>query len=93
MTIIPSDSIVTIDGVSFSGIDMSSLDSSIHAVQWYGTYGELEIKDLITNKMIANIKITNFDIFQNLIDQFNTKKEAHDAELSELAAIQDVQEV
>lgn len=72
MTIIPSDSIVTIDGVSFSGIDMSGLDPTIHAVQWYETHGELEIKNIVTGKMVANININNLDLFSNIIYQFNT---------------------
>lgn len=93
VTIIPLDSIVTIDGESFNDIDMSSIDESVHAVQWYGNHGEVEIKDPVTNKMIQNIPIDNLSDFDNVISQFQSKKLIRDAELAELSATQNIQEV
>lgn len=72
VTIIPSDSVVTIDGVSFSNIDMSGLDPAIHAVQWYENHGEVEIKNVSTGRMVSNLQINNLNSFQNIISQFNT---------------------
>ena len=45
LTIIPNDGLVIKDGVGISGINLSFIDSDIHAIQWYHTHGELEIKN------------------------------------------------
>ena len=74
VTIIPIDGFVSIDGFGFSGLDLSSIDSSIHAVQWYENYGEIEIKDPVTNRMIENVEITSLDQFQFVIDAWNAAK-------------------
>ena len=90
VTIVPSDGLITVDGESFTNIDMSSVDSSIHAVQWYETYGEIEIKDPITKKMISNVSIDNLDLFSGIIQQFNEKKAEFQAALDELQSIEQV---
>lgn len=66
VTIITQDKSVTIDGVSFDKLDLSAIDPSIHAVQWYGTEGEIEIKDA-RGRMIENREITSFDEFAFVI--------------------------
>lgn len=92
MTIIPSDSIVTIDGVSFFGINMSSINPLIHAVQWHGNSGEIEWKNEFGN-MVKNESINSIDQFSNLINQFNTLKLNKDNEQIEINAQQTVIEV
>jgi hypothetical protein len=82
MTIVPNDTTVTIDGVSFSDIDMSSIDPSIHAVQWYENHGDVEIKNATTGKMVANVTIDSISIFDNIINQFNKLKAEHDASIA-----------
>ena len=42
LTIIPSDGAVYKDGISYSGLDLSSAPTGVHALQWYGTEGEIE---------------------------------------------------
>jgi len=42
LTIIPSDGAVYKDGVSYSGLNLSSVPTNVHALQWYGTEGEVE---------------------------------------------------
>lgn len=44
LTIIPIDGSVYKDGVSYSGLDLStcSIPTNIHALQWYDTEGEIE---------------------------------------------------
>ena len=66
ITVIPSDKRVVIDGVGYNKIDLSSLDSSIHAIQWYDTYGEVEIKDA-RGRMIENREIESFDEYNFII--------------------------
>ena len=60
------------------------MPSNVHAVQWYDTFGEIEIKDVITNKMIANEPITDITIYNDAItlwEEANTKAEILKAEL------------
>lgn len=66
ITVIPSDKRVVIDGVGYNEIDLSSLDPSIHAIQWHGTYGEVEIKDA-RGRMIENREINSFDEYNFII--------------------------
>lgn len=75
VTIIPSDGFVSIDGYGFSGLDLSGIDASVHAVQWYDTHGEIEVKDPVTKKMVANTEITSLEQFQAAINVWNAKKE------------------
>jgi len=75
ITIIPSDGFVSIDGYGFSGLNLSSIDPTVHAVQWYDTHGEIEVKDLATGRMVANTEITSLEQFQVAIDIWNSRKE------------------
>ena len=71
VTIIPEDCLIVIDGQSVIIDDMSMLDESIHAVQWYGTNGTIEHKDTtITNAVVLTTleEITELSLFQELIN-------------------------
>lgn len=78
VTIIPDDGSVCIDGMGFGGLDLSFMDASVHAVQWYGTHGEIERKDPVTRRMAANEVITSIDAFQPAIYLWQAAKTAHD---------------
>jgi hypothetical protein len=78
VTIIPSDGFVSIDGNGFSDLDLSSIDPSVHAVQWYETHGEIEFKNAVTGKMVTNTEITSLEQFQVAIDAWNTAKSQSD---------------
>lgn len=56
LTIVPSDTLVIVDGIGYRGIGMSSIDSTIHAVQWYGDKGEVEYNNGMANEVIDNIE-------------------------------------
>jgi hypothetical protein len=60
VTIIPADGFVSIDGVGYNDIDLSSVPSNIHALQWYGDEGEIEIKDE-RGRITQNVVITSLD--------------------------------
>ena len=62
VTIVADDGLVGVDGV-FRSVDLSALDPNIHAVQWDGTAGHVEFKDLSPEQQIADISV-----FQSLID-------------------------
>ena len=87
VTIIPIDGSVAIDGVGFGGLDLSFIDASVHAVQWYDTHGEIEVKDPATGRMVSNEVITSIDAFQPAIDVWQTAKTAHETAV-EAAAIE-----
>ena len=69
MTIIPIDSRVTIDGISIGDLDLSWIPENVHAVQWYDTYGEVE---LVTRD--PNIDIIELGIYEQAIPLWETKK-------------------
>lgn len=84
MTILADDNSVAIDGEGYGNLNLSFLDPTIHAVQWYDTHGEVEHKDPATGKMTANREIQNIDEFQQAITVWQAAKDA--AEAARLAA-------
>ena len=79
LTIIPIDGSVSVDGKGFGGLDLSFMDGSVHAVQWYETHGEIEVKDPVTGRMIENRVINSIDAFQPAIDVWQAAKTAEEA--------------
>lgn len=70
VTIVPEECSVTIDG-ELAIIEMPVIDTSIHAVQWYGTNGTIEHKDTtITNAVVLTHveEITKLSPFQEIIN-------------------------
>lgn len=68
VTIVPSDSVVIIDGVAKNPIDLSFM-ADIHAVQWYGTWGEVE--RVGTDYQHSNERIESIAPYQKAIDLWN----------------------
>lgn len=79
VSIIVDDASVTVDGFTVRNLDLSFIPSTVHAVQWYGTKGEVEHKDE-DGRMIANKPITDFSDFQPAVEAWQTKKDAEEAE-------------
>ena len=52
LTIIVSDKCVYVDGKSWTGLDLSTIDANIHALQWDGKAGWIEYNDGTVNKDI-----------------------------------------
>lgn len=75
VTILPDDKSVSVNGEWYADLDLSFLDSTIHAVQWYDTHGEIERKDPVTKRMTSNEEITSFDEFQPAIAAWQAKKD------------------
>ncbi len=86
LTIIPVDGFVSVDGVGFSGFNLSFMDASVHAVQWYETHGEVEVKDPVTGRMIANEVITSIEPYQQAIEAWQTAKTAKEEAAAAAAA-------
>jgi len=74
VTIIPLDGYVSVDGEGFSKLDLSFIDPTINAVQWYGQSGEIERKDQ-NGSIIANEKITSIASFQAALDVWQIAKD------------------
>lgn len=86
LIIVPSDGSVSIDGIGFGGLDLSFMDASVHAVQWYETHGEIEVKDPVTGRMVANETITSIDAFAPAIVLWEEAKTAQEQEMAALLA-------
>lgn len=85
LTIIPDDGRVSVDGYYFDGLDMSNLDNTIHAVQWYDTWGEVEFKtQLIGSQKVKpeNQLIDSVEPYQWAIDLWSVAKAEEDAFLA-----------
>ena len=87
VTIIPDDKSVSVDGKGFGDLDLSFIDSSVHAVQWYETHGEIERRDPITKRMVANEVITSIDAFQPAITAWQAAKIAEEEAIAQAAAL------
>jgi hypothetical protein len=74
ITVIKSDGFVAIDGEGYLKCDVSFLDDTVHAIQWYNTDGEIERKDA-RGRMVANDAITSLEPFESQIRAaWNAKK-------------------
>lgn len=71
------------DGMFYQDLNGSSLDDSIHAVQWNGQSGEIERKDPATGRIISNDPITDITPYQFAVDAW---QQAYDAEQAAIAA-------
>jgi len=89
VTIILDDGFVSIDGVGYSGLDLSAVDASVHAVQWNGEDGEVEVRNPVTRKMVENRNIISLAEFQSALDAWQTRK---DAEIEEQSMTEEVLE-
>ena len=88
LTIIANDKCIGLEGVFYGDLDLSSLDASIHAVQWYGAYGEIEFKSQFENGQIVkpqNQIIADVTPYQWAVDAWNAAKAAEDAAIAAAA--------
>lgn len=76
VTIIPSDGIVIIDEQVYDNLNLTWMDPNIHAVQWFGTEGEIEWKEPHPYKIliVQNEPIYSLDAFQPAIDAWNAAR-------------------
>ena len=75
-TIIPEDKFISVDGEGFLDIDFT-IDESIHAVQWYGTYDQIEYKRYFDGSKLVSPENTFFEDyleFQPMFDSWQLRK-------------------
>lgn len=82
LIIVPKDGFVSVDGEGYMNLDLSSLDSDIHAVQWYETEGEIEWKDS-RGRMVSNEVITSIEQFQPVLDLWQSTKTQKELEAAQ----------
>jgi hypothetical protein len=73
-TIIPSDSLVSVDGVAKAPVELT-IDPTIHAVQWYGEFGEIEYSSQFVDGAIVkpnNEVFTDAAQFQDALDAWTS---------------------
>lgn len=73
---------VGIDGYFYSHLDATGLADDIHAIQWFDDHGELERKNPVTGKMVANEEIFSVEDFQFAVDAWNAAYQAEQATLA-----------
>jgi len=78
VTIIPVDGFVSVDGEGYSELDLSFMASDIHALQWYETDGELEIKDA-RGRVVENCPIDSLEPYQPALYAWQVAKDAAEA--------------
>ena len=85
LVIVADDLRVCVDNVCYDGCDLSSLDSSIHAIQWNGQWGEIEYKSVFQDGQITkphNQVITDVTPYQWAVDAWNAVKAAEEAAIA-----------
>ena len=93
VTIIPIDTFCAVDGIGLVGVDMRSVPKDVHAVQWFGTWGEEEILDLKTGLIYRNEKIDNLDAYHAVLNSYWSIRNRHDAAVKEAINEQTIIEV
>jgi hypothetical protein len=73
LTIVRSDGLVIKNGKAYGDLDMSSIDPSIHAVQWDDASGQIEFVVGSDGIKPVNKPITSIDEFQAVIDEWDAK--------------------
>lgn len=74
LTIVADDKRVGVDELFFEPVELPQLDPTIHAVQWYGEYGEVEYKPRLEGGAIvkpANLLITDVTPFQFAVEAWS----------------------
>jgi hypothetical protein len=95
LVIVADDKRVCVDELCFDGLDMSALDTSIHAVQWYGEYGEIEFKTKFENGQITkpqNQIITDVTPYQWAVDAWSVAKAAEEAAIAATQATESAEQ-
>ena len=85
VAIIKNDNSVTVDGIGCHGIDLSAINSNVHAIQYNTTTntGHIEYVDATDNLIITSIAA-----YQSYIDTHTSTVAAEDAAEAEAATAQ-----
>jgi len=76
ITIIRRDNIVIVDGEPRS-VSCAALPEGVHAIQWHGTYGEVEFEPHLVDGVmhkVHNKTITDLGVFQQFAEAWNAAR-------------------
>ena len=73
VTVVKNANLVIKNGVGFGDIDMSSLPSSLRAMQWYDTYGIEEYIDPST-QLYSNKEIYSLETYDAVLALWEERK-------------------
>lgn len=91
--VIVPDTFVSVDGEGYGKVDLSFLPNDVHAIQWYGTYGDVEYVDPVTRRAARNEQLESFTPYEQVLTAWATRKEQkHMQEIEEALAAQAAQE-
>ena len=76
--IVPVDTFCMVDSMGFRGVDMSSVDPSVHAVQWFDTMGWIEFLPDETGNKPENQMIADITPFKPVLDSWQLIKQQHE---------------
>lgn len=76
VTIIPADGFVSVNGEGYGRLDLSFMGADIHALQWYGTDGEIERRDG-RGRIVANEEFADLTPYQPALDAWQVAKSAN----------------
>jgi len=83
LTIIPIDGAVYKDGYSYSGLNLSFVPSSVHALQWKDTKGWIEFVDNDDGTKPQNESITELPNWANTcVTKWDEAKAAEEAAIA-----------
>lgn len=85
VSIIPADNFVSVDGEGYFNVSLDNIPSAVNAIQWYGDFGGVEIKDDLTGRIIENVELTSFLEYEWTITAWENAKTAFLAEQQRLA--------
>jgi hypothetical protein len=74
ITVALNDSKVYVDGTAHD-VDLSELPDFVHAIQWYGSYGEIEFKADRHGVKMPNLRFTDIGPYDYLVDRWKQKNE------------------
>ena len=78
LTIVADDNTIGVNDLHYFNFDLQELDSAIHAVQWYGEYGEVEYKTRLENGVFvkpANVVISSVEPYKSFVALWNVAHE------------------
>jgi len=73
---------VGVDGVFYGDLNASGLAQNIHAIQWDGESGEVEIKNPDTGDVVENTAINSVSGYQFAVDRWESAKALEEAEIA-----------
>lgn len=77
-TIIPDDKTIIVDGLGYNNLQFK-IDGNIHAIQWYGEFGEIEYKPEMNSDGVRkplNKSFTDYKKFEKVLSAWHKANEA-----------------